>query len=161
MPTLLPILLSCLIVPQSSHPPADLADFTWLTGEWRAETERGTIVETWGRPMGDALLGMMQITESNHARLYELFVIERDVDDLVLRVRHFNRGLVPWEAERDGPMAFPLLRAEDNHAIFEDAARDFPRRIVYVRRGDRLEFRLEPGPDSTIAVRAFNFARVP
>lgn len=162
MPTaLLPALLSCLIAPRSLPPPPDLADFAWLSGEWRADTERGSIVESWGRPEGDALLGMMRITENNHARLYELFVIERDGDDLALRVRHFNRALVPWDAERDGPMTFTLLRAEDNHAVFEDPTRAFPRRIVYTRTGDRLEVRLEPAPDAAVAPRAFDFERVP
>ncbi len=159
--TLLSILLSFLFAPQSSPPPPDLAGFAWLTGEWRAETERGSIVETWGRPEGDALLGMMRITESGHARLYEIFVIERDGDDLALRVRHFNRGLEPWEAERDGPMTFPLLRAEDNRAVFEDPTRAFPRRIVYTRSGDRLEVRLEPAPDAAVAPRVFDFKRMP
>ncbi|MCL4742896.1 MAG: hypothetical protein KJZ54_11925 [Phycisphaerales bacterium] len=157
---LLAVLAAPFIPPASSPPPPDLADFAWLTGEWRADTERGSIVETWGRPEGDALLGMMRITEDGHARLYELFVIERDGDGLALRVRHFDRALVPWEGERDGPMAFTLLRAEDSHAVFEDPTRAFPRRIVYTREGDRLSVRLEPAPESAAGARAFDFERV-
>lgn len=103
---------------------------------------------------------MMRITEDGHARLYELFVIERDGDGLALRVRHFDRALVPWEGERDGPMAFTLLRAEDSHAVFEDPTRAFPRRIVYTREGDRLSVRLEPAPESAAGARAFDFERV-
>lgn len=144
--------------------PSPLGDLAWLSGTWRHEDDAGNLEEeTWSAPRADALVGMFRMAQRGKVSLYELMSIELDgppgsadgplipgqepvaggaPQRLVFRLRHFQRGLVPWEAEKDGPITFTVSSLKENEAVFEDATRDFPRQVVYRREGDVLTIRL-------------------
>jgi hypothetical protein len=145
--------------------PSPLDDLAWMAGTWLQESEDGAFrsEETWSSPRADAMVGMFRMAQRGSIDLYELMSIElegppRAADGplipgqepgaggapqrLVFRLRHFQRGLVPWESEKDGPLTFQAVSIQPNEAIFEDAARDFPRRVVYARQGEQLTIRL-------------------
>jgi len=144
--------------------PSPLDDLAWLAGTWLQEDETGLLMEeTWSAPRADAMVGMLRMAQRGKVNLYELMSIELEgpagsaggplipgqepgaggaPQRLVLRLRHFHRGLAPWEAEKDGPLTFSVLRLQPNEVVFEDPARDFPNRVLYRRDGDLLTIRL-------------------
>lgn len=68
------------------------------------------------------------------------------------RVIHFeflriesDRGQLALVAQPRGgpPTRFALTRLDGRSAVFENPSHDFPKRIVYARKGDALEVRAE------------------
>jgi len=70
-----------------------IAEFSWLTGYWRFEAEGAVWEDIWSAPEGDSLVAMSRWVQRGKTRLYELIVIEEEEDGMVLRLRHFSRGL--------------------------------------------------------------------
>lgn len=115
-----------------------LNDLAWLTGTW-VESDRGSVLtEIWGAPQGDALVGHDHWTVGGTTRMYELIAIEQTEQGLVLKVRHFSKDLVPWKAEKDGPMTWPLKSLVGQKVVFEHPTRAWPKRMEYERKGDVL-----------------------
>ena len=119
----------------------------WMAGRWIAEDDTQFLEETWSPPRGDALVGMFRWAREGGVWLYELFSIEEEDGTLVFRLRHFDRGLEPWDSEAEGPLVYPLAEFGENHVVFENPERDQPRRFVYRRDGDTLSVRLEKPED--------------
>ena len=153
------------ITPGSPAPATSALDeLAWLSGTWRHEDETGALdEETWSSPRADAMVGMFRMAQRGHVSLYELMSIELEgppgaaegplipgqepaaggaPQRLVLRLRHFQRGLVPWESEKEGPITFYGQGLKLNEVVFEDLTRDFPRQVAYRRDGDKLKIRL-------------------
>lgn len=151
----------------ASHPagPAvsspSLEDLGFLAGAWEHDEEGLLMREVWDAPRGDAMIGHFMIVNRGTAALYELFVVEQDEGAPVLRLRHFNRGLVPWESEQEGPLALTLVDVTDNRAVFENPEIEFPRQIVYEVEGDTLVATLHPAPAAKRAKSVLTFVRVP
>ena len=74
--------------------------------------------------------------------MYELMSVEQTKDGLVIHVRHFGTGLVPWKSEANGPVSWPLKSLKGRHAIFEHPTRAWPKRLEYHREGDVMRARL-------------------
>ena len=115
-----------------------LEDFAWLTGTWVEDHKGSVLTEVWGAPQGDAMVGHDRWTIRGKTRMYELIAIEQTKEGIVLRLRHFSKGLVPWKAERDGPVSWPLKSVTQNSAVFEHPTRAWPKRMAYHRKGDVL-----------------------
>lgn len=119
----------------------------WLGGRWFLDEPGKYVEETWGPAREDALVGSLRWARGGSVWLYELMSIEADEQHgLVFRLRHFDRGLVPWKSEADGPLTYPLADLTAERVVFENTERDSPRRFVYERDGDRLTVLLQ-GPD--------------
>ena len=119
-----------------------LADLAWLTGAW-SETEGPSVFsEVWGAPLGDAMVAASHWSIGGKTRMYELVVIEQTEAGLVLHVRHFHRGVIPWPSENDGPMSWPLKSLDGQHVVFEHPTRAWPKVMEYRRVGKILEGRL-------------------
>jgi len=146
---------------QSDSPKgAAVHELGWLSGRWVVEGEGQYIEETWSPAREDAMVGCLRWARKGNVWLYELMSIERDDGGgLVFRLRHFGRGLEPWKAEAEGPLAYPLASLAENEAVFENPGRSDPRRFVYSREGDELSVRLET-PDGE-ATNAFRFKLAP
>lgn len=151
--------------PMATAPsPSPLGDLAWLAGTWLQEDDTGLLMEeTWSAPRADAMVGMFRLAQRGKVSLFELMSIELDgpagsadgplipgqepvaggaPQRLVFRLRHFHRGLAPWEAEQDGPLTFSVLRLQPNEVVFEDPTRQFPNRVLYRRDGDVLTIRI-------------------
>jgi len=91
--------------------------------------------------------------------MFELITVTVDDDDVVFRLKHFDRKQVGWE-EKDESLTFTLVRNGEREAIFENPARDHPRRITY--RGpdaDTLVVILEGVTDGKPDISEYRFHR--
>jgi endonuclease YncB( thermonuclease family) len=70
-----------------------------------------------------------------------MMVVEEIDGELVYRMLHYRPGLDV--TEKNGPMVYRVVELTEDRVIFEDPEREFPRRLVYVREGDRLHFHFE------------------
>jgi hypothetical protein len=76
---------------------ATLADLQFIAGHGVGELDGGVIEEVWSAPRGDSMMGMFAFTKEGRARFYEFLLIERTASGPVLRLKHFNPGLIGWE----------------------------------------------------------------
>lgn len=145
------VLLGNALAEDDATPPKaarGLAALDWMAGRWVLEKGGEVLEETWGAPLGDSLVGMFRWVKNGRCGLYELMSIEEDDGKIVLRLRHFNRGLEPWASEVKAPLTYPLVRQDRGEAVFENPDSKQPRRFVYRREKDGLVVRLE-GPDGS------------
>lgn len=134
-----------------------LADLAWMVGDWADAEGPSIFAETWLPAQGHDMVGVAHWTVGGRTRMYELMSIEQRDDGLVLHVRHFHRGLVPWPSEVKGPVAWPLKSLQGEHAIFEHPTRAWPKRMEYKRSGDALSGRLSGTKDGKPHAIPFSF----
>lgn len=116
--------------------PSALERAAWLAGCWAREgrAEPGT-VEQWMAPAGGVMLGMARTVRGGK-------VVEHEFLDL----RADTEGRLQYTATPSAqPRAsFALLSQTEGELVFENAAHDFPQRIIYRRHADgRLLARIE------------------
>jgi hypothetical protein len=149
----------------SEDPPAGLAGLAWLEGHWRSGGE-DAFDETWLPAGGGSMAAVSRLVHGGKANLYELSAIEETDAGLVLRIRHFGPGLEPWKSEAEATPTWALSKSAPNEVVFEDATRDFPRRISYRREAgsagkpDALVARLEGSKDGKPREMEFRLTRV-
>ena len=102
-------------------------------------------------PDGGAMLAISRTVKSGRLVEYE-FVLLRERDGSLVYIAHPS-GQVGGE--------FPLARVDDDSVTFENTAHDFPQRIGYRRRGDRLDAWIEGTLDGRSQRAEFPYARVP
>lgn len=125
-------------------PTSDAAALAWLAGTWHGEGEAASH-EAWTAPQGGVMRG---VGWSGVGESHELLRIESDA-----------RGTRYIASPSDQPTTqFTLTSLEPGRAVFEAPEHDFPKRIEYTRRGDRLEARISGDADQP-EVR-FRFTRV-
>ncbi|HEY0596493.1 DUF6265 family protein [Sphingopyxis sp.] len=119
--------LAVLLV--AASPVATIDDLGWLAGQWASETGGRWTEESWTAPRGGVMLGHSRSGRGEVLREFEFIRIARGTD-----------GILAYIAQPQGgaPVAFPLVRSEGTSATFENAAHDYPQRIVYERAGDTL-----------------------
>lgn len=128
---------------ETSAAKASVADLAWLAGEWTSDEHGMAFDEHWLAPRGDSMFAVSRMVANGTTKMCELSAIEQTADGLVFRIRHFSKALEPWRMDADGPMTMKLAASKENEVVFEDPARDFPRRVVYRREKDVLVARLE------------------
>lgn len=165
MNRLLPLIVLCLVVIRNSDaqtvrtehvlgldegaqsPPAVLEDMAWLAGAWTGEGFGGTIEEVWTPPSNGSMAGLFKLAHDGKPSIYEIQTITVENGSLVWKVKHFGGDFVAWE-ERDGFVAFPLVKMEPAAAYFDGMTliRDGEKLVVYLivsHGGDVQEERLE------------------
>jgi len=110
---------------------------SWFAGCWRRQAPGGASVveEQWMTPRAGFALGMSRTVRSDSV------VTEFE------QLRLFQReGRAVYHAEPSGQTAtdFEARTTSDSLVVFENAAHDFPQRIIYRKRGrDSLLARIE------------------
>jgi len=94
-----------------------VADLQWFTGNWVGSHGEDQIEEYWSPPAAGTMMGMFRWIHEGRVRFYELLTIERESIGLVLRIKHFNPGLVGWE-EKDESKEFVLVQHNGHEAVF-------------------------------------------
>jgi hypothetical protein len=122
---------------------AGVASMAWLAGEWTSDEGGTAFDEHWLAPRGDSMFAVSRMVEGGKTGMIELSSIEDAADGTWLRIRHYGRALEPWKMDAAGPLAMKLVESGERKAVFEDAKREFPKRLVYSREGDVLTARLE------------------
>lgn len=151
-----------LLAAQAPHPsvaPADatthaaprarVADLRWISGHWQNAEDGALSEEVWTEPRGDGMLGMWRyVAKDGRARVLEILAIADEETGPVLRLRHFDRGLVARE-EKDKPVALALVSLDlpGRRAVFEGPSPEGMVRLRYHQpSADALEVTLEkPG----------------
>lgn len=134
MKTLLALVLSAGCA--AAHAQADaFAPVAWLAGCWSQQGREAGSVEQWMAPAGGLMLGMARTLKNGQVVEFEFMQIRADAE-----------GRLSFIAQPQGrpPTEFGLLRQAENEAVFENAAHDFPQRVLYRREAaDRLVARIE------------------
>lgn len=88
-----------------------------MAGNWSGLRGTDLVEEYWSVLQAGTLMGMFRWVHEGRVRFYEFMTIEREGDELILRIKHFNPGLVGWE-EKDESKEFVLVRLEKQEAVF-------------------------------------------
>ncbi len=105
---------------------AGISDFRWLSGSWEANVGTGLMDEHWNEPSGDTIQGMGRGVRNGKTVFLEFMLIRPEGADIVLTI------IPPGEQE----IKFRLTQSSSNEAVFENPARDFPKKILYRLNAD-------------------------
>jgi hypothetical protein len=115
---------------------ATIDSLAWMAGSWYGTVNDDPVDEHWSTPAGGVMMGMFRWLKNGRIYLYELLAIEPDAQGLVLRLKHFDRGLNGWE-EKGMAVAYPLVNVGDQEAAFEKGGAYRSTRFVYKRLSAR------------------------
>lgn len=122
----------------------------WLAGHWRSENAGRSTDEVWLAPAQGLMTGMSRTTGGKRP-FFEFVRIEQRADGLYYIAQ--PRGGAATE--------FRATKADADRIEFENAAHDFPQRIIYERRGeDELAARIEGSQDGKPREERWNYRRV-
>lgn len=144
------IVLVLVAWPDVASAQTPIARVSWLQGCWRMNVNGQTVDEQWMAPAGGAMLGISRTVKADKLVEYE-FVLLRERGGTLVYIAHPS-GQTGGE--------FPLKSVDDESITFENAAHDFPQRIGYRRRGDRLDAWIEGTLDGRAQRAEFPYARV-
>jgi len=133
---LLPFFLSC-----DSEKTASLEDLSSFVGTWRLDEEDRNYTETWVLD-GERLEGSaVELVGTDTVFYEEMTIFERGEDGWVL-------GVTVADQNNSSTVFFRLVEFRNDYFQFENAAHDFPKRIIYEMKGsDRMEARVDGGEE--------------
>jgi hypothetical protein len=136
MRSVLVVAILFLISSAAAQSVTKLSDLGWMAGCWELnDDKRGMLIsEMWMKPSGNAMMGVGRTIKSGKLVDFEFLRIVEDANGLAYISR-------PSENKED--TAFKMLRSSPAEVVFENAAHDFPQRIIYRRDGDKLNARIE------------------
>lgn len=136
----------------AQSPSASIDDMYWLAGTWKGEGLGAQVEEVWSSPAAGGMMGMFQMHNDSSVAFYELCQIVEHEGSLVLRLKHFDKGLKGWE-EKDDVVEFPLVKLEGEKAWFDG--------LTYERVGDTLRafVVLQEGDQGEVTEGSFEFQR--
>ena len=97
-----------------------LQPLAFLSGRWVSETPAELQEENWTPVSGDSMTGSFRIVEHGSPVFYEFWAVELDDNHPVLKLKHFNAGLVGWE-EKNTAVMMPLISTAESEAVFAEA----------------------------------------
>jgi Domain of unknown function (DUF6265) len=92
----------------------------FLSGRWVSETPAEMQEEIWTPVRGDSMIGSFRILQHGRPVFYEFWVVEVDDNRPVLKLKHFNAGLLGWE-EKNATTKMPLISTAESDAVFAEA----------------------------------------
>lgn len=98
-------------------PEVTLQDVAWLAGSWRGDAFGKTFEAVWNPPSADSMVGLFKLIDGDTVDFYELLTIAEIDGRLGMRVKHFSRDFVAWEAEDDF-VFFELIGVEPDALHF-------------------------------------------
>lgn len=113
--------------------PAQSPDLSWMAGYWLDCSGGGEVSETWSDLRAGLMVGHAVTISARGRPSFEVSHIVPTPEGLA------------YVAQPNGapPTPFVLIESGANRAVFENAANDFPTRILYERAGDALNARIE------------------
>jgi len=160
-------MLVAILLGAGGAPPAGAEDpksagfdrIAWIEGSWVSDAEGMFMEEIWSPAAGDAMMGMFRIVRGGKTLMYELIAVERDSGLLVMKLKHFDRGLVARE-EKAEVHAFALDSIDPDRAVFVTRPPQDPKKLIYTRRGaDGLEVVLEKQAGGKQTRQTFTYRR--
>jgi hypothetical protein len=113
--------------------PARVASLDWMSGSWVQDGTSERVAETWLGPGNGLMVGVNLATWTSGRKSFEF-----------LRIADTPSGPA-YFASPGGrpPVEFRLKESGERRVVFENAAHDFPQRILYWREGEALVARIE------------------
>jgi len=114
--------------------PARVSALEWMSGTWVQKAEgRETVTESWVGPGNGLMVAVNLTTWPNGRKSFEF-----------LRIAETAEGF-SYFASPGGkpPVEFKLKETAERRVVFENAAHDFPQRVLYWRDGEILVARIE------------------
>ncbi len=102
----------------STSPKASLNDAAWISGNWKGEAFGGTTEENWSTPSGDSMMATFKLIVNNKVEFYEIEIIRKVKESLILQLKHFSGDLKGWET-KDETVDFPLVEISDRSIYFD------------------------------------------
>ena len=149
------VLLTLLLI---FSQPYTLEDLGFMVGQWQGGGEKVVIEEIWSRPSGDNMMGMFRYVQEDKGVFYEMMLIEQTDDGPVLRIKHFNAGLIGWE-EKAEVHSFPLVSVDESEAVFEQVDQTKKLRYITENPGEMSIYLEERQDDGTWKVESFSFSK--
>lgn len=131
-----------------------LARVAWLAGCWQADGGEPGSGEQWMAPAGGAMLGMSRTVRRGRMVTHEFMQIREAAAG----------GGIEFHAQPAGqvPATFAAKKVDEGEVVFENAAHDFPQRVVYAADGPgKLMARIEGAQQGRERVVRFPMTRVP
>jgi Domain of unknown function (DUF6265) len=119
--------------PGAAQEAGTLAAVAWMAGAWQGEADGVAMEEHWMAPRGHSIVGMHRDVKGGRTVGFEFMRIEvRD-------------GRLVYLASPGGapPTPFTAIEVGERRIVFENAAHDFPQRVIYWRDGAALRARIE------------------
>ncbi|MBB4153417.1 hypothetical protein GGQ80_001319 [Sphingomonas jinjuensis] len=116
----------------ASSSPGQVRDLSWLAGHWSECSSRGVTSETWTDARGGVMLGVSKAIRAGRTD-WESMRIDTDAE-----------GVALFASPKGQPSKrFRATSIAAGYAVFENTGHDFPQRVIYTRREDRLVGRIE------------------
>jgi len=133
MTRLLATLASLAASTALAQTPPRVASIDWLAGTWIQETAQEKVTESWLGPANGIMVAANLTARANGRRSFEF-----------LRIAETPQGF-SYYASPGGkaPVEFRLKDLSERRVVFENAAHDFPQRVLYWREGEQLVARIE------------------
>jgi len=131
------MLTALMLTAALTAPQADLRpDLGWMAGYWLSCDGGREVAETWSTPRVNLMAGT-SITVRNGRAGWELSRIAPTGPEADAPFAYFAHP------EGQTPTTFPVVESGPNRVVFQQAAHDFPQRVIYERDGDVLNARIE------------------
>ena len=122
----------------------------WLAGYWTGTGLGGDVDEVWLPAADSSMTGIFRLFHGGRIRFSEYMMIIEGDSTLLIRLKHFNRDLSPWE-EKDDWTEFRLVAIEDQAAYFHG--------LTYQRTGDSLAIHLSMRNRERSWIETFRFVK--
>ena len=126
------MITAALAAPQAGLRP----DLGWMAGYWLSCDGGREVAETWSIPRLNLMAGT-SVTVRDGRVGWELSRIAPTGAAPDAPLGYFA---IP---EGQAPTTFPVIESGTARVVFEQAAHDFPKRVIYEREGDVLNARIE------------------
>lgn len=133
----------------AQSPVPRVAALHWMSGSWIEETERGTVAETWIGPRDGMMAAVNFTTRRSGPPQFEYQRIADTPTGFTYYAQPGGRPAVEFAMKEVGEM----------RVVFENAAHDFPQRILYWREGEALRARIEGTINGQARQREWTFVR--
>ena len=129
-----------------------LSDLGWMSGCWELnDDKRGMLIsEMWMKPSGNAMMGVGRTIKSGKLVDFEFLRIVEDANGIAYISR-------PSENKED--TSFKMIRSSTGEVVFENAAHNFPQRIIYKGSGEKMTARIEGLTNGKLKGIDFPYAR--
>jgi hypothetical protein len=118
-----------------------MPDASWLAGYWLSCARGEQVSETWSDPRGGVTLGLNFTLAKGKASWENLRIAPSSKE-----TASSGQGVSLFAAPSgQPPTEFPLAPSKSSARkfVFEDLTHDFPQRVIYERKGDKLAARIE------------------
>ena len=123
---------------------------TWMAGSWQLDTDGVRVEEHWTTANGGIMIGMSKTVPEKGRTTFEF-----------VRITTVDGKLAYLAMPQARPATtFPLKSASDLRIVFENLEHDFPQRIIYWRKGEKLCARTEGTMNGKVEGEEWCYSRV-